>query len=60
MARDEDDLLKIKFFYVIKFEQIKRDRDYIRQNLLITLDNSINAPLKIRTIIAYMVIFIFI
>ena len=47
------DLSKIRFDLDAEFEQIKRDRDYMRQNLLVTGDNSINIPVNIKTIITY-------
>jgi len=47
------DLSRIRFDLDAEFEQIKRDRDYMRQNLLVTGDNSINIPVNIKTIITY-------
>ena len=36
-----------------EFEQIKKDRDDMRKNLLVSGDNSINIPVNIKTIITY-------
>jgi DNA-directed RNA polymerase II subunit RPB1 len=47
------DLSRIRFDLDAEFEQIKRDRDYMRQKLLVTGDNSINIPVNIKTIITY-------
>ena len=47
------DLSRIRFDLDAEFEQIKRDRDYMRQNLLVTGDNSINIPVNIKTILTY-------
>ena len=47
------DLSKIRFDLDAEFGQIKRDRDYMRQKLLVTGDNSINIPVNIKTIITY-------
>ena len=36
-----------------EFEQIKKDRDDMRKNLLVSGDNAINIPVNIKTIITY-------
>ena len=47
------DLSRIRFDLDAEFEQIKRDRDFMRQKILVTGDNSINIPVNIKTIITY-------
>ena len=44
-------LAQIKIALDEEFEQIKKDRDYMRENLLTSVDNSINIPVNIKSII---------
>ena len=44
-------LAQIKIALDEEFEQIKKDRDYMRENLLTSVDNSINIPVNIKAII---------
>ena len=47
------DLSQLKLDLELEYEQIKSDRDYMRKNLLVSGDNSINIPVNIKTIITY-------
>ena len=46
-------LSQLRLDLELEYEQIKRDRDYMRQRLLVSGDNSINIPVNIKTIITY-------
>ena len=47
------DLTQLRLDLQHEFDQIKNDRDYARQKLLVSGDNSINIPVNIKTIITY-------
>ncbi len=47
------DLSQLRLDLEMEFEQIKSDRDYMREKLLSSGDNSINIPVNIKTIITY-------
>ena len=47
------DLSQLRLDLELEYDQIKNDRDYMRQKLLVSGDNSINIPVNIKTIITY-------
>jgi len=47
------DLVQLKCELDAEFDQIKRDRDYVRKHILKGLNSSINIPVNIKTIITY-------
>ena len=47
------DLSQLRCDLEEEYDQIKNDRDYARQKLLVSGDNSINIPVNIKTIITY-------
>jgi len=47
------DLNQLQYDLDMEFEQIKKDRDYAREHILKTNNNSINIPVNIKTIITY-------